>query len=102
VDPLKGRMLLRGERVRVRRAGDTGEWCEGIVVIASFAKGPVQVIALELEGFVRAASGYVAGALPLFIDRRRALVEGLTGDLYDIEVLDPGAEVSPQPGRPLQ
>jgi hypothetical protein len=79
-------MLQRGDRVRVRKAETSDDWVPGRVILAS-ENG--QAVGLLLDGMVRAAGGFVGGALPLMIDYERETVRGvLDGTGYEIEVRD--------------
>lgn len=77
--------MNRGDRVRVRRdPGD--EWCDAYVVIVS-ENG--ESVGLLLSGMVRAGGGFIGGALPLLVNPETKTVEGLTGDTYEVEELEP-------------
>lgn len=77
--------LKRGDYVRLRLEGSTGEWTEGFVAMASDSD-PSSVLLL-FDGVVRAGSGLIAGGLPLTVDYAAETVYGVPlGDSYEIEV----------------
>jgi hypothetical protein len=76
--------LGKGDHVRVRR--DPGDdWCEGYVVVIS-ENG--KSVGLLLSGMVRAGNGLIGGCLPLVVDEKTQTTTGLTGDEYELEVLE--------------
>lgn len=72
--------LKAGDEVRIRNARN-GDWCLGVVILASNA-----AVAFELDGTVWSGNGLIAGVLPVFIDYERETVTGIFGDEYEIEV----------------
>lgn len=76
--------LAYGERARVRQIDDD-EWCEGRVIMASTNIKPQQSIGIALESAVRAGDGIIAGVLPLSVNYEDETVQGLTGDMYEID-----------------
>ena len=80
--------LTKGQTVRVRLAGTSDEWCSGTEAVAS--QNGLSV-GLWLDTAVRTSSGgFIAGALPLFVDYEKGSVTGLFGDEYEIEVPNAG------------
>lgn len=74
--------LKKDQRVLVRAVGGK-DWCKSIVILAS-KPGPVQSIALLLDGAVRLSDGgLMAGALPLTLDNGK--ITGLLGEEYEID-----------------
>jgi hypothetical protein len=75
--------LYKGQRVRVRHLDRGGDWCEGVVVVASDTN--LSSVGLMLNGAVRAGRGGLSGgALLVTLDYEAGTVVGLTGD--EIEV----------------
>ena len=79
--------LQKGQRVRLRLAGASGEWVEGVVILAS--DGNPSSVGLLVEGMVRSHSGsWIGGGLPLVVDYERETVTSLLGDEYEVEVAE--------------
>jgi hypothetical protein len=76
--------LKRGDYVRVRH-GEGDAWAPAFVALASDSD-PSSVM-LMLDGAVRdSRGGFIAKALPLWIDYGKETVFSLWGDSYEIEV----------------
>lgn len=77
-------ILCAGDRVRVRAAASTDEWCEASVL---FASDNGKSVALSLMGMVRGGKGlYLGGTLPLYVDYEREIIMDLAGNHFDLEV----------------
>lgn len=74
--------MMKGDVVRVRKAGTSDEWTIAQVGLIS-ANG--KSVLLELEGAVEAGDGLMVGGLPVTIDYERETVLGLDGTEYEIE-----------------
>jgi hypothetical protein len=81
---LKAGWLKRGDYVRVRQSAKD-DWTPAFVALASDCD-PASVM-LILDGAVRdSRGGFIANALPLWIDYGKETVFNLWGDSYEIEV----------------
>lgn len=70
--------LRKDDRVRVRMAGTSDEWCEATVLIAN-----THAAGLLLDGFVHVRKGgCIGGGLPLLLMPEGP--EGLDGTRYEI------------------
>jgi len=76
--------LAVGNRVRMRLAGSSDEWCYGVVALAGGSS-----VAILFNGMVRTIDGgYAGGVLPITVDYEAQTVVTLWGDEYDIEVAE--------------
>ena len=79
--------LKRGDYVRVRLAGSSDDWAEGLVILASEANP--SSVCLMVSGIVRSGEGaWIGGGLPLTVDYEAQRVTSLLDDEYEIEVAD--------------
>lgn len=73
--------LSAGNRIRVRLAGTSDDWCYGIVVLAEGSS-----VAIAFDGLLRCSGGYIGKVLPVTADYEAETATAIWGDEYEIEV----------------